>query len=155
MNAATAPAAARVETVPRGALIAAAVLIVGTITLAFFARQSGIGVTRQPDVAAVASVEVFFFDRRDGSVVVTRAPDGREIGVLAPGTNGFARSTLRGLVRERRRSNIDSATPFTLTRWADGRLSIGDRATARQIDLDVFGPTNADVFARLLISGTN
>ena len=143
------------ESVPRGALIGAGLLIAMTIVLALTARLSGVGVTRQPDVPVVSTVDVYFGDRADGTVVVTRAPDGKEIGVLAPGTNGFARSTLRGLVRERKRSNIDAAMPFTLTRWADGRLSLSDRATARHVDLDVFGPTNADVFAKLLISGTH
>ena len=146
---------ARVEQVPRGALIAAGVLIAMTIVLALTARLSGVGVTRQPDVAVVSAVDVYFADRPDGAVVVTRAPDGREVGVLAPGTNGFARSTLRGFVRERKRSNIDGSMPFTLTRWADGRLSLADRATARHVDLDAFGPTNAEAFAKLLIAGTH
>jgi putative photosynthetic complex assembly protein len=145
---------ARVETVPRPALIAAALLAVSAIALAFVARQYGFGVTRLPDVAVVSAVDVYFNDQPDGAVLVTRAADDRPIGRLAPGSNGFARSMLRGLVRERRRAGIDAAMPFTLTRWADGRLSISDRATGRHIDLDPFGPTNVDVFAKLLISGT-
>jgi putative photosynthetic complex assembly protein len=145
---------APIETVPRGALIAAGILVVMTIVLAATARLTGVGVTRQPEVPLVSSVDVYFGDRPDGTVVVSRAPDGREIGRLAPGTNGFARSTLRGLVRERKRSKIGPDAPFTLSRWADGRLSLSDRATGRNIDLDVFGPTNAAVFAELELAGS-
>lgn len=145
---------AHAEQVPRGALIAAGCLIALTIAVAFIARTTDVGSTRQPETPVVSSVDVRFADASDGTVYVTRATDGAQIGKLAPGTNGFARSTLRGLVRERKRSGLGAEVPFTLIRFADGRLSLKDRATGRNIDLDVFGPTNVAVFAELLLAGT-
>ncbi len=74
---------------------------------------------------------------------------------MAPGTNGFLRGVLRGMVRERRSSDIGAQVPFVLTRWADGRLSITDPAIGRQINLEVFGPTNSSVFAQLLLASAD
>ena len=58
------------------------------------------------------------------------------------------RATMRGLARERIRSGIGSETPFKLTRWSDGTLSLLDETSGRRIDLDAFGPTNAGAFAQ-------
>jgi hypothetical protein len=37
-----------------------------------------------------------------------------------------------------------------VAQWASGRLELQDAATGRMIDLDAFGVTNKDAFARLL-----
>ncbi len=37
---------------------------------------------------------------------------------------------------------MGAETPFRLTRWSDGRLSLDDPATDRHVDLEAFGPTN-------------
>ena len=140
--------------VPRGALRAACALVVIALGLSTLTRLTDVGATRVAPVPVVSSVQVRFADESDGSVTVTRATDGKVIGTLPPSTNGFARSTVRGLVRERRRSSIGAQPPFTLTRWADGRLSLSDASTGRKIELDVFGPSNAAVFATLLTAGT-
>jgi len=140
--------------VPRGALVGAALLVGLTLVLATTARLTDVGATRIAEVPAVAAVDVRFADLPDGSVSVTRVPDLKVIGALPARTNGFARSTIRGLVRERRRESIGAEPPFRLTRWADGRLSLSDPATGRRIELDVFGPSNVAVFATLLTAGT-
>lgn len=140
--------------VPRGALLGAVALIALTLALATVARRTDVGATRDPSSAVAASVDVSFEDAADGAVTVTRSADGRRVGELAPGTNGFMRAAVRGLVRERRRAGFGPETPFRLTRWADGRLSLADPATGRHIELDAFGPDNAGVFARLLLAGT-
>ena len=74
----------------------------------------------------------------------------RTVTVLAPGSNGFIRGVLRGLVRERKRRGIGAETPFRLSYLTDGRLLLADPATGRVIDLGAFGPTNTAAFARLL-----
>jgi putative photosynthetic complex assembly protein len=81
------------------------------------------------------------FDQRDRA-----AP----ISVIAPGTNGFLRATMRGLARQRLREDEGADTPFRLTEWADGRLTLEDPATGRRIEMEAFGETNEAVFARLL-----
>src|SRR5262245_28470264 len=134
--------------VPRAALLGAAALICTSMLLAAVARQENVGVTKIQPSTPVTTRTLRFEDRNDGSVLVRDADNG-VVSSIDPGTNGFLRSVLRGLARERRRSAIDAAPPFVLTRWADGRLSLDDPATGRHVDLEVFGPTNAAVFAAL------
>lgn len=140
---------------PRAALIGAAALMVLSIGMAALGRLTDIGTTRMPAAAAVQERQVRFEDQRDGGIAVIDAQAHQRIALLAPGTNGFLRGVLRSLVRERRRSDIGAQTPFVLTRWADGRLSISDPTIGRQINLEVFGPTNARVFAQLLLAPLN
>ena len=139
---------------PRAALLGAGLLVGIAVFSAVGARVSGIGTTRMPDAASVAAVELRFLDRGDGAVVVQGSGE-RIIEVLPPGTNGFARGVLRGLARERRQHHLDSGPPFRLVRWADGRLSLEDPATGRHVNLEAFGPTNARVFADLLVTAQN
>ena len=56
---------------------------------------------------------------------------------------------MRGLARERRREGAGDATPFVLTAWSDGRISLDDSATGRTVPLEAFGPTNEGAFAQL------
>jgi len=137
---------------PRGVLLAASLLLGFSMLSAGAARLTGVGTTAAPDSAPVESRALRFEDRADGGVVVLLNDAGahREIDVLAPGTNGFVRSVLRGLVRERRARGIGSGPDFRLTRHADGRLSLQDPSTGRTVDLDAFGPTNVAAFGRLL-----
>lgn len=139
---------------PRSALIGAATLVGVALLTAATARIGGIGVTRMPESVPVASRDLRFQDRLDGAVAVLDARAGdREVHVLAPGTNGFVRGVLRGLVRERKRRDIGAEAPFRLIRWADGRLSLDDPVTQRRIELGSFGPTNAEAFAQLMSAG--
>ena len=104
-----------------------------------------------PAATVVRSADLVMQDHPDGSITVTQAGSGAFIATLPPATNGFLRALMQGLVRERRREDIGSpAIPFHLTRWSDGRLTIDDIATGRLIELEAFGHTNEDAFARLL-----
>ncbi|CAH2601018.1 Phosphonate-binding protein [Rhodovastum atsumiense] len=136
--------------IPRGVLIGAGLLIAFTITLAAATRLSGSTEVFAPTAAPVASRDLRFEDRPDGSIVVISAEDGSTVEVLAPGTNGFTRATLRGLARERKRDDLGAVAPFRLTRWADGRLTLEDVATGRRVDLEAFGSSNVQAFGRLL-----
>lgn len=102
-----------------------------------------------PMAMLVQSADLLMQDRDNGSIVVTAAPCGRVVDIVAPGSNGFLRVLLAGLVHERARERV--ATPgFHITRWSDGRLTIDDVATGRLIELEAFGPANAEAFGRLL-----
>jgi putative photosynthetic complex assembly protein len=120
------------------------------IAAAGTARLTGFGASHVRDGTPVESRDLRFADRTDGAVVITEAETGRVVDVASPGTNGFLRSTMRGLARDRKRQDLGTEAPFRLTRWADGRLSLQDEATGRSIDLGAFGPTNAAVFAHLM-----
>jgi len=135
---------------PRGALLGAGGLVMMAIVAAMVGRLTGIGASHMPNDTALESRDLHFSDRSDGAVVISEAGSGRIVDVAPPGTNGFLRSTLRGLARDRKRQDLGAEAAFRLTRWADGRLSLQDEATGRSIDLGAFGPTNAAVFAHLM-----
>lgn len=136
-------------TFPRGALLGAAGLITLAIVAAGAGRLTGFGASDVPNGIPLETRDLHFSDRSDGAVVISEAQSGAIVDVASPGTNGFLRSTMRGLARERKRSDLGQEAAFRLTRWADGRLSLEDEATGRRIDLGAFGPTNAAVFARI------
>lgn len=134
---------------PRFALVGAGLLIAATIIAAAVARYVGTD-TFVPTAAVVVSRDLLFQDRADGSIAIVDAADGAPVEVVAPGTNGFLRAMLRGLARDRRREDAGRALPFRLTFYADGRLTLEDPFSGRRIDLEAFGHTNEQVFARLL-----
>ncbi len=138
---------------PRAVLWGAGALIALSLVLATSTRLNGVGATQMPESVAVSTLDIRVADHPDGSVVFYDAADNREAAVFAPGTNGFVRGVMRGLARERRRDGIGAAPPFRLTRWADGRLSLQDPSTGIVVNLEVFGATNAAVFANLFAPG--
>lgn len=137
---------------PRGVLFGAAGLVVLTILSAGAARLTGARQER-PVAAVLASRDLRFEDRADGAVTVVDAQSGRTVDVLAPGTNGFVRASLRSLAK-RRAFDGQSSQVFHLTALADGRLTLDDPATGNPIELEAFGETNEAAFARLLTAGT-
>ena len=141
------------RTLPRGALAGAGVLLALSLAMVTVARMTGYEPAKPPHSTAVESRDLRFVDRADGAVLVYAKPDDRLVDVLPPGTNGFVRGVLRGLVRERRADHVGAEPPFRLTRWADGRLSLDDPSTGRHVDLEVFGPTNSAAFAQIFTAG--
>jgi putative photosynthetic complex assembly protein len=138
------------QPVPRGPLLAIGALVLATLIGAGFARLTGVGTQRLPDAPAVQVRELLFDDRADGSVSIREAGSGRVVATVAPGTGGFLRGTMRGLVRERKRQGIGDDVAFRLVGHADGRLTLEDPATGRQIDIGSFGPANSSSFAQLM-----
>ena len=130
--------------VSMGLIVAAALGFVG------YQRLTGAERTHVAAAAAVQTRALRFEDRPDGSIAVFDAAAAQPFEVIAPQTNGFLRGTLRGLARARKLAQAGSAPPFVLTRWADGRLSLSDPETGRDISLEPFGPANTEVFKRLL-----
>ncbi len=149
MSAFVHPRAEAHPAVPRAPLIGAFALIVVTLAMVALARVYGIESVTEP-AAAVSTRDLRFEDRADGTIAVFDARDGATVTVVAAGTNGFLRATLRGLVRERRQQGGDRDVPFRLAERADGRLTLEDPVTGRRVNLEAFGSTNAAAFARLL-----
>ena len=142
---------ARTGGVPRRVLIGAGALVAFALCGALFGRASGVGDVRMQETHAYQVLQLRFIDRNDGAVAIQDADTGVQLYRVAPGTNGFVRAALRGFAQERLRDGIGPATPFTLTRWSDGTLSLQDKAIGRRIDLDSFGHTQAEVFAQLFL----
>lgn len=138
------------SSIPRPVLIGAGLLLAGAITLTLLAQASGVGRVGLPAAQPLASLELRFVDRRDGAVTVYAGRGEEVIAVLAPESNGFIRGVMRGLARSRKLAEVGAQTPFTLTRWNDGRLSLRDKATGNEVELTAFGPTNAAAFEAFL-----
>lgn len=133
-----------------------AVKLIGSMLLLIllaigFARWQGIS-DKQADAATVWQRDLVFADGPQGSVIVKDAQSDTEIAQFE-GEQGFLRSTLRALVRERKRQNIGPDAPMQLLGRADGRLTLLDPSTQQRIDLEAFGPSNASVFAGLQKAG--
>lgn len=142
------------EPFPRFALIAAALLIAGSITAAASARYARV---HSPEAsvesaAPLATRDLTFFDMANGSVEVRDSAGAQVLYVAEPGTNGFIRGVMRGMARDRRSRGIGQGPAFRLAQWPDGRLSLQDLATGRQIELGAFGADNRVAFSQLLSS---
>lgn len=131
-------------------LAAMAALVLSSLIGVSVVRLAGISAQQQPDSATVSTLQLRFQDVDDGSIQILDAGSGALLDTVAPGTNGFLRSTMRGLVRERKRQGLGPETPFQLLGRADGRLTLVDPGTGRRVDLESFGPTNSAVFGNLL-----
>jgi putative photosynthetic complex assembly protein len=114
------------------------------------ARWAGFEPRTVVDAATVATAQLAFRDEPDGSIRVLNASNGVTIKMVAPGGGGFLRSTLRGLVRERKRQGVAIDAGFSLVARSDGRLTLLDDLTRRRVDLESFGETNKQVFVDLL-----
>ncbi len=93
-----------------------------------------------------------FEDTPAGEVVVRDWATGDELLRIPMAEGGFIRGTVRALARERRQEQQGQETPFRLAAWADGQVTLDDRATGRRVDLTAFGESNAKLFAGLLAS---
>jgi len=132
----------------RRVLFGAVVFVGFSLIASGLSRYSDVGTTHMPAATPVEVLALRFEDRDDGGVNVRDAKDNGMVKSIDPGTNGFLRSTVRGLVRERKRALVGPDLPFRLTRWSDGTMSLEDEATERRVSLEAFGPTNAAVFAQ-------
>ena len=126
-----------------------AILAASVGGIAVLSRTYHVGTT--PNATAVRQADLLMEDHDDGSISVYDASTHALVDTVPPKTNGFLRVVLAGMVRERRQDDMGSPTiPFHLTRWSDGRLTLTDAATHQLIELEAFGHTNEEAFARLL-----
>ena len=129
-----------------GALLLAMLVAVG------LARWSGLD-PRTPDAPVQWQRDLQFRDVAGGDIAVLDHRTGQQVASFT-GEQGFLRSTLRALSRERRRENLSADAPFLLIGRTNGRMTLQDPSTGQRIDLESFGPSNAAVFARLRLAGT-
>lgn len=155
-GAATAQSAApKRDTFPKSALLLVFGIIAAVLATVAVIRDTDRGPRDLTD--AVRTLPIRFEDRADGAVVVrtgtsARPTEGEVLQVFDPGTNGFVRGALRGLVRERKRREIGPEVPFVLVLWPSGLMSLEDPTTNNTIDLSAFGPSNAAPFVQILSS---
>jgi putative photosynthetic complex assembly protein len=134
---------------PRGMVLGTALLLAGTLVLATLGHDAPVN-PASAGALPTATRDLRFSDRADGAVVVTNAATGHQVDVVEPGTEGFVRGAMRGLVRQRRLAEIGPDMPFRLSVWPDGRITLQDMANGNTMELHAFGRTNAEAFLRLL-----
>lgn len=139
----------RTGSLPRGMVLGTMLVIAGTLGLAALGHQAPVN-PAMTGAQPTAMRDIRFSDRADGAVVVSDARTGRQIEVVEPGTEGFVRGAMRGLVRQRRLADIGPEVPFRLSTWPDGRITLQDLANDNTMELHAFGRTNAEAFLRLL-----
>ena len=138
---------------PRLPLAGAIALVCITLGSVGVARLSGTSphIVIRTD-APIETRLLRFEDRKDGSVGIIDDLTSAEVAIAAPGTNGFLRGTLRGLMRSRKLKEVNFNEPFRLERYANGQLMLVDIASQKNISLDAFGPSNAAVFGAFLLT---
>jgi putative photosynthetic complex assembly protein len=138
----------RPDTFPRWLLMCGGGLIAFSLISVGLVRLTGNGPDQRP-APATQDRQLRFEDRPDGSIAITDARSGEQVSSVQ-GEQGFVRGALRALARERKARGLGPEQPFQLMLRTDGGLTLYDPATAQRVDLEAFGPTNADHFARLL-----
>jgi putative photosynthetic complex assembly protein len=141
---------------PRAPLIGAGLLIAATVlSVAFMRPSSPDALTGFVRTAPVETRLLRFEDRSDGSVAVIDGETNAIVSIAAPGTNGFLRGMLRGLMRSRKQNDVPLLTPMLLERLDNGTVLLIDDRMHTTLDLDAYGHTNADVFKAFLKSRPN
>lgn len=129
------------------------VMLLAMLVAVGLARWSGLD-PRTPDAAVQWQRDLQFRDLPNGDIAVVDHRTGQPVAQFS-GEQGFLRSTLRALARERQRERLGQEAPFWLIGRTDGRLTLQDPSTGQRIDLESFGPSNAAVFASLRLAGTD
>jgi putative photosynthetic complex assembly protein len=144
-------------TVPRGALIGAAALLLGTMAMTGMVSTGLLPRSAVPEasraaqnVAPLEERALRFADREDGAVVVSDATSGATVRVIGFGEGGFVRATMRRLARARAAKGIGAEQPFILTRYDNGALALHDPATGGSAELYGFGADHVRAFAAML-----
>ncbi len=126
-------------------LMIAAVVAVGGARLAGVSPEQSLGASE-----VMQSRLLRFEDAAQGRVAVIDAQSGATVAFAEPGTNGFLRGALRGLMRVRKRGDVSRGEPYRLDQLANGQLLLTDTASGIAIDLNAYGQTNAAVFRAFL-----
>jgi putative photosynthetic complex assembly protein len=141
----------RVPLMLAGGVVAITLTLTAAVSFGYLDRQAVPAEIRAAaGTTALATRSLLFFDESDGTVRVEDATTRTSIGRFEPGTGGFIRSSVRSLVYQRRIRGIGRETPFELTGWDNGALTLRDSTTDRSLELASFGPDNRAVFAAML-----
>ena len=132
------------------AIFPSSLLVFFSLATVTTVRLTGAGGVHMTLPAAAESRDLQFEDGKNGAVLVFDASNHQLVDTLAPGSNGFVRVVLRGLARERKLGDFGKQLPFRLTRFVNGQITLTDTSSGKQIDLDAFGSTNTEAFARLM-----
>jgi putative photosynthetic complex assembly protein len=124
------------------------------LVLASLGKFTGIGAAKVVNGAVVASYPVTMMVEADNAVALRSVETGKIIVSFDKGRGGFLRSSIRAFGLKRNQMKIAPATPFVVTRWESGRITLNDPSTSHQVPVDSFGPTVTKMFAPLVADTT-
>lgn len=134
-----------------GALLACVLALTGAVSWGYLPQEANPQLQRAAaHVQPALQRSLRFQDRSDGAVVVTDAASGTVIKIIGFGEEGFTRATIRRLAKLRTKAGFGPETPFTLTKWQNGALSLTDPATGESAELQGYGPDHTANFESLL-----
>jgi putative photosynthetic complex assembly protein len=144
-------------TVPRGALMGAAAVLIFTLALTGAVKLGILPHSGDPtnsriaeNVSPAQSRELRFADRKDGTVLISDAKTSAAVTVIKFGEGGFVRATMRRMAKARKAAGISAEPPFKLIRWENGALTLKDPQTGREAELHGFGPDHSKFFSDML-----
>ena len=120
------------------------------LVLASLGKFTGIGAEKVVNGAVVATYPVTMMVEADDAVALRSVETGEIVVGFDKGHGGFLRSAIRAFGLKRNQMKIAPATPFVVTRWESGRVTLNDPATGHQVPVDSFGPTVTKMFAPLV-----
>lgn len=128
------------EMIPRKLILAMVALALSALALATFSVLSGRAPAGQPQASEIlASRNVVLAS--DGVALTAHAADGT---VIVDTDNGaFVSVVISGLERARKVARVTGNPPVTVTRFANGRLTLDDPASGWSVELTSFGAGNA------------
>ncbi len=136
--------------VPRAPLYAAAAMVFMTFTIAISARVFGVGSAAEPLSIPVEERSIRLITRDDGTMSVLDVLTGLEVIRLSQGGgNGFIFGAKRGIDYKRSLADVSPDTPFALTRWQNGKITLDDPSTGMHIAVNSFGETQVASFEQL------
>jgi putative photosynthetic complex assembly protein len=143
--------------VPKAPLRTAIALVASALVVVGLARIGGVSPEQSLGASEILQSRLLRFeDAADGSVRILDGETGKPIATAAPGTNGFLRGTLRGLMRVRKKAEVSYFVPYRLEQLSNGQLMLTDLGENITLDLNAYGQTNAAVFSAFLTpSGGN
>lgn len=140
-------------TVPKGALWAAAAIMLATVLGAAAARYGDVGAVRVEAPAPAVSRLISFHQSDAGALEVRGDGSAAPLARFAPGEAGFVHGVLRAMRRDRAPQGVAETAPYALGLDAGGRLTLSDPSTGREIELRGFGADHYATFRGLLGGG--
>lgn len=113
-------------------------------------KLTGLGVERVDNGIALQTYQVTMMIEANETVALRSHETGSVIVGFDRGRGGFLRNAIRAFGLKRNQMNVPSQTPFVVTRWESGRITLNDPATNHQVPVDAFGPMVTKMFAPLV-----
>ncbi|NJR13170.1 MAG: hypothetical protein HC779_01175 [Phyllobacteriaceae bacterium] len=123
------------------------------LLLTVLAKVTGLGTDLHPRGAVMAEQAVTIISGENGRLMMALSPSGQIVIDLAPTQGGFLRGLVRAFSLKRNAQGVAEQTPYTVTRWESGRITLEDAATSHSVPLDSFGPGVLKDFEALVGKG--